>query len=129
MSNHTYHCPNCNSSHILVRENANEFYELDYADPESGDYGLGKKRTGDFTLIDMDLVCNECLHVFPVEDLVVNTVEEEQDDHQYEDFVSKEEAAAFCMGIEFVNDSSITINGPYEIEEGKWRVYIEDQDA
>ena len=49
-----------------------------------------------------------------------------EDNIKCEQFDSRQESVAFMLGIEYVNDSDISLSGPYEAENGMWKVYIED---
>lgn len=112
----TYHCPNCHSSSILARETVNRFYEVTSVQPESNYYETGAERELDYTVIEADFVCDDCCHVFDVEDVAIEEVEESEGTRT-ETFSSKEAAAAFCQGLECAGDHGFIVGGPYPAEE------------
>lgn len=122
----SYHCPNCASQDIFVREAASLVFELVAAVPEDNYYETGDE-VGRPMLTSAEMFCTNCDGVFEIEEIVVETMtEEEESGSHIETFPTVEAAAAFAHGIEYTNDSSLQVSGPFPGSNGSFYVEIEE---
>lgn len=124
----TYKCPKCGGNQILIREVENRFYEIVDLQPDTNYYESGEECTKYNSVLDQDFMCSSCWTALAIEDIIIERDEEFDEDGRVKRcFASKQAAQAFVEGIEFVNDSLLTVDGPHEGEDGRWHVYLTEE--